>query len=267
MKILIVGDSFTYGHGCSDRNYWFSLKENRWFGENFNEFGMAPPSQHCWASLLAQHLPEFEVINLAVPGNNATTMAIETLKKIDKNVKLVIFSGPPSARIEIVSHDGTEQNVISWLVTDNSINQERQTRNETNHSPILEDVLNAKLAYMKYLHSDVVTANLAITAAHASCYAALNVGAHFLWSFPNTDVLISDSRYEAELSGIRKYEIPSANGFFNPWTLKGQPYFAEDGHINDLGHRTYFEQILLPRVEATLWPSSSKVIIPGLRVV
>ena len=64
-KILVFGDSFNYGHGCSDRMFYYDHKTKKMIGNALPE---NVPSQFSWPSLLQNDYPNIQVYNFANPG-------------------------------------------------------------------------------------------------------------------------------------------------------------------------------------------------------
>ena len=54
MKIIVLGDSFTFGQGCSDVQ---QASDKRWF----------VPSEFGWPSLLGKKHQTFDIVNLSHP--------------------------------------------------------------------------------------------------------------------------------------------------------------------------------------------------------
>lgn len=89
-KIIIVGDSFTYGIGCDDRLSKFDDYRQIWYCP------VAPPGQasiHCWASLAANEFINYQFVNVAIPGNSHDNMFKQLASEINDDTKLVMFCG------------------------------------------------------------------------------------------------------------------------------------------------------------------------------
>jgi len=94
-NILVVGDSFSYGQGCSDRP---------WNQKPYK----ASPSQFAWPALLQKELPEYNIINISYPGNsipgtfNDVVKFRETVPQIPIHSRVFQFSRQSSKRLMIL---------------------------------------------------------------------------------------------------------------------------------------------------------------------
>ena len=73
-KILVVGDSYTNGQGCSD-----TTSDN------------ILPSNFCWAALLQKKIVGSTVKNLAVPGLDNVTIARSVWDNVDPTTDAIVF--------------------------------------------------------------------------------------------------------------------------------------------------------------------------------
>ena len=118
-RVIILGDSFTFGHGCSDRIYYYDedLKE---FVGDLTTIKRGIPSEYCWGSLLQKEFTNLTVYNLSQPGHCNQGMFRNLLDfyvhfDFFNSNDLIIFNGTHSDRIEVrtIYH---EDQVGSWSI-------------------------------------------------------------------------------------------------------------------------------------------------------
>jgi hypothetical protein len=222
MKILISGDSFAFGQGCSDRlNGQADWK---------NSDG---PSRFCWASLLQQTYPEITVVNRALPGLDNTSILIETSTACTENTfDLIIFAGTYIERKQIAHFVNPDQ-ITTW--------------SPGWKLPGSNEYQKAQEYYLKYLTNITMDTNITVSNVLAAYGLASKLGAKFLWSlpdFPPDDKImyelldfIKDHRFKAvqafDFSGTSDFQI-------------NQQYECLDRHITDAGHKLYFERQIVP---------------------
>ena len=62
-RVIVLGDSFTFGHGCSDRVYYYDEDLKKFIGD-IKLVKQCIPSEYCWPSLLQKEFPSLKVYNL-----------------------------------------------------------------------------------------------------------------------------------------------------------------------------------------------------------
>jgi len=73
MNVIVIGDSFAFGHGCKDRTYFYDPDLKEYIGTP--DFMYKGPSEYCWANLLQQEFKDkIKVINKAFPGRSMQGM-------------------------------------------------------------------------------------------------------------------------------------------------------------------------------------------------
>jgi len=244
-RIIILGDSFTFGHGCSDREYYYDKKSNSWVGDK--SLITNSPSIHAWPSLLQKQYPDIEVINLAVPGrcNQALFRDLSEyyIEHGINNDDIVIFNGTFNDRIEISNelHEDPDRNAKSWCLGQYIGPEDSES----------EDYKLAKKLYLVYLYSDPIGRNQTLSAMLGSYGYAKAAGATFLWSLP---VLMSpyietipQTLIKTKLEFITEFDFSGVKDKQFNKTCR-----AIDFHVNDLGHAMYFEKQILPVIEGLL---------------
>lgn len=233
-KILIAGDSFGFGQGCSDRLFYIDPKTSKPVGNQNLVF--EGPSKFCWASLLQQEYSDIQVINLSYPGLDNMSIASSIYKNLNEDIDLIIFAGTAPDRIQI-SNPKWPDIPTSWLIG---------SVPSLNDYPA--DWVKATESYTKYLYNQEAVTNITINAV-TSIYglSALNA-CKFLYS---VQPVIKPEKIDKWLSKLDKYRMLDMYKFVhgddhNKGSLE---YIAEDGHANDLGHLEYYKQIVKPALE------------------
>lgn len=233
-KILIAGDSFGFGQGCSDRLFYIDKKTKKYVGDR--NLSYKGSSQYCWASLLQQDYPNYQVINLSKPGLDNMSISMNLFKHLTENVELVIFAGTSANRIQIA--DPFYPNTLkSWIVgAEPAVGDDYP-----------EEWITATRYYTKHLYNEMAVANMTV-AAIASIYGlSISTNSKFLYSVRN---VIKPERTSKWLSQLDKYIIKDIYDFVCGPVTGNDNYLAEDGHANDLGHSDYYKQIVKPAIES-----------------
>ena len=149
MKIVVLGDSFTFGQGCSDTPTEV----------------VALPSAYCWPSLIQKQFA-IPVDNRAGLGYSNASI-IETLHQdLTTDINLVIFCASFPTRIQISRNEHVSESMSPhWKSDQNDL-----------------DIDNAVRLYYKHLYSNRIGYTNIITTLLAAYGAARLIGADFLWS-------------------------------------------------------------------------------------
>lgn len=231
-KILIAGDSFGFGQGCSDRLFYIDKKTNKPVGnQNLVYKG---PSQYCWASLLQKDYPQYQVVNVSYPGLDNMSISMNIFQRLTTEYELVIFAGAAANRIQI-SNPKYPDVPMTWII--GSIPA------DTGYP---DDWVTATKLYTKYLYNEMAVANIS-TSVITSIYglSVLN-NSKFLYSIQN---VIKPERMSQWLSKVDKYNMLDMYNFICGPVTGNESYLAEDGHANDLGHSEYYKHIVKPHLE------------------
>lgn len=257
-RVIILGDSFTFGHGCSDRIFYYDRASKTWIG-NFDCFN-GSASEYAWPSLLQNHYPDIKVVNLARPGRCNQAMfrdladyhTSNTIKSDD----IIMFMGTFADRVEVSSESTTIPPSVpmSWCLA-----QDPGTESSTS-----KDYKLAKKLYVTYLYNDSIGNNLTVSSLMGAYGYSKAFNADFLWSlaimasplgydlFPGTFNsaiwgTIPQSFKETNLKFITEFDFSGNNDLeFN------KSCRAADNHVNDKGHAIYFERQILPVIERLL---------------
>lgn len=247
-RIIIVGDSFTFGHGCSDRSYYYDEKTDTFIGD-VTHFYVPKPSDFCWASLLQQQHPELEIVNLAKPGLCNQAIFRDILEYFEKNPArpddILMFNGTFSDRLEIALHDKPEV-PTSWVIGFD--------QNSQKHSTVQYNI--AKKMYVTHLYNDAIGYNITMSTLLAAYGFALGSNMKFVWSIPVYDDILTKISINKKipaplinmnLQSIMTYDFSDKKDFdFNSSCR------ANDWHVNDKGHSIYFLKEIIPAVQNLL---------------
>jgi hypothetical protein len=222
MKILIAGDSFTFGQGCSDRQDGPLI----WKDSD-------GPSKFCWASLLQQTYPNLTVVNKSLPGLDNTSILINILKScLDTQFDLIVFAGSYVERKQIAA-PFNPNNVIPWV--------------PNWKIPGPGEYQTAQKYHLQYLSNITIDINITTSDILAAYGQAAMSKSKFLWSLP--EFAPEDNITFDLLNVIKSYQIKNVQNFDYSGVndLKfNQQYECHDSHINDTGHRLYFEKQIVP---------------------
>lgn len=246
-KIIILGDSFTFGHGCSDRIYYFDSNSKKLIG-NMDSF-LEGPSQYSWPSLL-QKTVKGEVINLAKPGNSNQGMFKDFKKYIEidtfnkngsfSNIDAIFFCGTFIDRLEIANpfdNNDTMSWVMSSIIPEYTFNSKHKL---------------AKKQFVSFLYNNEVGVNYTLTALLSVYSLAKANNIKFFYSFPNWswDEL---KKHNEIYNVLKEHEIPTLTDldFLECQDKeKRDKMIAVDGHANDVGHLSYFKLIIEPLIKS-----------------
>jgi len=244
MNVLILGDSFAFGHGCSDRVFYYDFDKKEFVGDRIEA---KPPSEFCWASLLQREFANsIKVYNIARVGRSMQGMFSDLTFWLKEDIKfdLVIFTGTVRDRVEMpMVHDPD-------LAGSHGLNWEKSLP-RMDWQP--DELANAKIIYSKYLYNDAIGDQMALSAIVGAYGLCVLHDIKFLWSLP--DYCLSDRGLHNLLDPMIDLEVPSLMGFDFSYKRNkefNKTFLCVDGHINDLGHSIYYEKELRPAVQRIL---------------
>lgn len=240
-KVIIIGDSYAFGHGCSDRIHYYDQNTKKWIGNP--DFFLDGPSQHCWAGLAKSDFPKFEFINLAKPGNSNDNMFKELSETIDENVALVIFSGTFANRMLIKSDVIDKNEILPWIVGAYWLEMEINRP---------KSYISSKEAFIKHLYHDAMGENYAILSILAAWATSILYKSKFIWSFPLEETMLTNRNLT--LAHMKNLQFPgiARYPFVTTFGVDQYSVVAADGHINDYGHRLYYDQEIKPLLTTLL---------------
>jgi hypothetical protein len=237
-RIILLGDSFTFGHGCSDKVHYYDQKTKQHVGEKMSPKFETTISEYCWGSLLQKQFSNIEVLNIAKPGHCFLGM-FRDLLYLSQSINLtsddlVLLNGTFIDRTEI-AHPCEPDNYVSWTIGP-------PTPIELiNNEP---EYLSAKKMYTTYLHNDTVSQNQFL-ASFLGIHDICNLyDAKFAYSLPKNVRLMGkliDRFNSLKYPYIFEYDF-SGN---NDDTFNNTCYMP-DLHCNNLGHEIYLQKVVLP---------------------
>lgn len=231
-KILIAGDSFGFGQGCSDRLFYIDKDTREYVGDQNLVF--KGPSQHCWATLLQNDYPQYEVVNVSYPGLDNVSISMNIFQRLNEDFELVIFAGTAANRLQI--SDPKYPNItMPWIIGSIPIDKTYP-----------EEWINATKYYTKHLYNEKAVASLSTNAVSAIYGLSVLNNNKFLYSLQN---VIQPERTAQWLAKLDKYNMLDMYNFILGPVTGNIRYIAEDGHANDLGHLEYYKQIVKPALE------------------
>jgi len=237
-RIILLGDSFTFGHGCSDKVHYYDPVTKQHVGGKMSPDFETKPSDYCWGSLIKKQFPNIEVMNLSKPGHCFLGMArdlINLSQRINLNSDdLILLNGTFIDRTEI-AHPCDPDSYVSWAIGPTS------PMEMVNNEP---EYINAKQMYVKYLYSDAVMYNQFLT-SFMGIYSICNLyDTKFAFSLPKNVRLMGklvDKFFNLKFPYIFEYDFSGNNDdTFN------RTCYMPDLHCNNLGHEIYLEKVVLP---------------------
>lgn len=231
-NILVLGDSFSYGEGCSDR-------------PNHEAAHNKIPSDYSWVSLLRNDLYDisplgYNVINLSRSGNSLMGMYKDLLQYTafhSDTIDMIIFSVTSFNRM-LVSHPTELDNTANWVVNGEEYYSEDS----------IAEYNKSKKMFMKYLFSETVFDLHGIAYMNAIHHYATVNNIKCLSSVPRIPELYKKSKTTPYLDDFNfthlfNYDFSGEfNDSFNKTCI------VSDGHPNDLGHSIYYAKIVKPKV-------------------
>lgn len=251
MKVLIVGDSFTYGQGCSDREYYYDKRKKEWIGDG--HFYLKGPSEFCWPSLIKKDYPQHEFINLGQPGADNTFMFTKIQQNI-KDVDLVIFAGTGHNRMQ-VSGD-PPGSIMNWVIGIHDYHIDRFSK----------DYIKAHEYFVKHIYQEQFFIDITVSTVYGVYGLCKQKDIKLFWSLP----FFKNQRYKENPEGYPKYierlsDLESENYFESlmgyPWpdvelsdmpVFGKNPYISRDFHANDIGQKKYYDLVIKPMLENDL---------------
>lgn len=261
-NILIAGDSFTYGHGCSDRVSYIDEATKQRIGHPDN---LIPgvPSKHAWSSLLDSTLQKnfgnkYNIINVASPGFDNMSILMSIINNITPETDLVILNLSVAARIQI--KNPYDESAVSWLLA-HAIYPMAPNSEQT----INPQYIAARENYLKYLYTESITNNIALSVLMAAYGLSTLYNTKFLWAVPKYEELdvnpAADALVQHKISSIVHYpwhdvfQITNDGDEAKFQEKLNEVYklvLAADSHVSNYGHKLYFERTIWPNIVATL---------------
>ena len=241
-RIIILGDSFTFGHGCLDRIYYYDEDLKKFVGD-ITPMEKCIPSEYCWPALLQKDFPNIEVFNLSQPGHSNQGMFRNLLEFYSKHAyisdDLIIFNGTFSDRIEIRSAFD-EDTIGSW-----AMGWEYMSLVEN-----FKEYVSAQKDYIKYLYHEKIGFNLTVSSLLGAYGYATSNNHSFLYSTPiiSPEMLLHTKKiFPDRIIPIIWYDFSGKNNYEFNVTCQ-----AKDTHINERGHQIYYEKEIKPRIQQFL---------------
>jgi len=254
-RIVILGDSYSFGHGCADRIYHYDQETKKFVGD-IDPFYKMIPSEYCWASLLKKQFPDIEVVNLSKPGHCNIGMFRDLCEyyanHIPSEQDLIIFNGTFPTRIEVPAANNFE-NTVSWTIGWEYMSPDSASLKFSEYGT-------AQRLFTKHLFNDTIAYNTTNASIFGAYGFAKSNNIPFMWNYPLKNTPIRNRRTlksieDSRINHIWKYDFE--NGLYHESEIVeksefNQKCYAPDYHVNDLGHKIYFEKEILPRITKLL---------------
>lgn len=213
MKIMLAGDSYTFGQGCSDNSLY-------------------SPSEFCWGSLISKTYTKFTVMNYSAPGVDNLTIAKQVWENLSDRPDLIIFCSTSALRIQV----NDPVNPGKYIFSINPNYDYPLLRQEPSGKKFLE----AAEYYYRYLYNDQTGNNYTASAILSAYACSCLIGAEFLWSLQTT----------SQIKILHQIGSKQFQSMFDFPLSKEE--IAPCQHPNDAGHRRYFSQFIEPLLQKYL---------------
>lgn len=261
--IVLLGDSFTFGHGCSDRIYHWDPELKRHVGD-MHSLALGP-SEHSWGRLIEQTFANVRVINMAGPGKDNTSCFSDLLLDLkehyqDVKIDAVIFSMTFDDRIQIAGPAGFADAGFADRTQGRPIDYFKDYLPMSSWSPLwaleswsqgkgfTKKYISALELYAEHLFSPAWGAKLSHSSLFAVKGLADSMGAKFYWSAPGA-VSTNSSEYIPQVKSQQLPSIIDHLKIYDKTNKEGWAYRSKDGHANDAGHKRYFLEVIKPIIE------------------
>jgi len=260
-NVIVLGDSFIYGHGCSDREYYHDMNGIMHGNAVLLDIG---PSVHCWPALLARELQEqINVVNLSLPGIDNQSLLSSLCNFLDNNdtpPDLIVFNTCPGGRMLIADdapqsmyRDKTPQ-LFRRLINLEDLTKSPSWRKIFTGTKI-DSLLHSRDSTVtnfagKYYHT-AVDVQSALSTLLSVYSISQSYSAKFLWSPTfycniglNLDIIPAPLRRiinNGKIQHVSEFQRIDINNFIAP-----------DGHTNDAGHAAYSTTVMTPRIKSEL---------------
>ena len=113
--------------------------------------------------------------------------------------------------------------------------------------------LSAKESFIKHLYHESMGENTTAMTVIAAWAVSIIHQSKFVWSLPRQEPVLNDKQLQS--IHMQSLQFPSINRhpLFTKFNIQDQNiYLAVDGHINDYGHRLYYEAEIKPLLTTLL---------------
>lgn len=251
-KVVVFGDSFNYGHGCKDRNFYYDEKMKRMVG---NSFSGELPSEYCWAALLQNEYPSLTVKNFAIPGNSNPEIFRSFFEYHYANIRdtentLIFFQVTNPDRIQIATHD--DDKTTSYVLP--MISRGLKVFHKLNQDEC-EQMSDAIKNYIKWMyHPDIGLNQAYMTLLGAYGMAKLSKF-NFIWSIAQHTYKINSYKFVSDLGDLKNHQIIDIRNIDFSGNLDHDfnvSCRAPDNHVNEKGHEIYYNKIIKPTIQKFL---------------
>lgn len=232
-NILVLGDSFSYGEGCSDRpKYEAALNRT--------------PSEYSWVSLLRNELYDidplgYDLINLSKSGNSLMGMyrdlLLYTAFHADK-LDMLIFSITSFNRL-LVADAWKPDDTTNWVLN----GAERYSDDDP-----LREYNKAKTLFIKYLYNDITFDLHGLSVTNAILHYAKTNNIKCLFSMPRIPEVYKNPALTSYLEDFNFTHLYGYDYSNKKDSRFNKTCVTDDGHPNDLGHSIYYDNIVKPKV-------------------
>jgi hypothetical protein len=238
-KVIVLGDSFTFGHGCEDREFYYDIDLKKWKGDK-NAL-LLGPSQHCWTALAQQDFVNYEFQNLSFSGNSNDNMFRQLADTINETCALVLLACSYPDRILI--KDPHQDDCVPWGVYG--------LDSGDTHLGIPTGYRSARTQFETYLYTEMMGqlhAQMSVTGVYGLAVANQS---QFAWSFPDGKTSKHTLQFFSSMKLLDRFKFPSTHTYI--FSKKDvATTFAKDGHLTAHGHELYYKAEIQPMLQRLL---------------
>ena len=254
-NILVLGDSYVFGHGCKDRVHWVD-EHGVEHGDPKNLYN--DPSEFAWASLLANRYPDkVNVYNISMPGIDNLSLVSAMHNFLDTNrvnVDLIIFNTSPAGRMLVANTTGISyrdtpflRNIIDLADETKSVNWQvfRESKpSSMRPSPYHDETF---LNFIGSYYHDGLGVQMAMSSVLSAYSTSQLLGTKFIWMSPAyCSALMNMPLFPAKVRGVLTGHQCIHVSDYQHRNMK--KYSAEDGHSNEQCHEDYFNEVVKTKI-------------------
>ena len=254
-NILVLGDSYIFGHGCRDRVHWID-KHGVEHGDPINLYNS--PSEFAWPSLLANRFPDrVNVYNLSMPGIDNLSLISALNNFLDNsrvNVDLIILNTSPAGRMLVANTTDNSYRDTPFLRNIIDLKDETKSVNwqvfRESKPLALRGSVHTEEAFLKFAglyYHDGLGVQMAMSSVLSAYSISQILGVKFIWMSPAycaaaVNMPLFPAKVRNVLTGHQSIHVAD----FQRRDMK--KYSADDGHSNEQCHEDYFNEVVKTKI-------------------
>jgi hypothetical protein len=253
-NILVLGDSYIFGHGCQDRVHYV---DDQGVEHGDTQSLADEPSEFAWASLLAKRFPDkVNVYNLSLSGvdNQSLVSALCNFLDNGPTVDLIMFNTSPGTRMlvnNVTRHSYKDTPFLKRLIqlddTTKSANWQVFRESRPRGIQVMDDDLDEYTKFIGLYYHDALGVQTAMSAVLSAHSISQMIGAKFIWMSPSyCSATMNMPLFPAKVrSTLAMHQCIHIADFQRRDRKK---YQADDGHSNEQCHEDYFNEVVKAKI-------------------